>query len=102
VRRFVRPICTAPLMSLSASPATIQSVTITRVNGAHMPSRTGLAPWALGRSSSSLRTEAAVAQGCKSVRAVDSSWPPGVRGGAGASWRWKRHAWRGTTGTGII
>ena len=31
-----------------------------------------------------------------------SSWPPCVRGVAGWSSRWKRHAWRGTTETGTI
>jgi hypothetical protein len=102
VRRFVRRICTAPLTSMSASPATIKFATTTRVNGANMPEQTAPAPWALGRSSSSMRTEAAVVQGSKSARASDSSWPPCVRGVSGSSWLWKRHAWRGTTGTGTI
>ena len=60
--RCVRRICTAPLTSLSASPATSTSVTTRSVNGAHMPERTVPAPWALGRSSSLMRTEAAVGQ----------------------------------------
>jgi hypothetical protein len=102
VSRFVRRLGPAPLTSLSASPATLPSGTIPRVNGATRPWRTVPAPWALGRSSSLMRTWAAVAQGGQSARALDSSWPPCVRGVSGAAWRWKRHAWRGPTGTGII
>ena len=100
MRRFVPRICTALHTSMSASPATITSVTTMRVHGANRPQDVP-AP-CLGRSSSSMRTEAVVAQGCKSARALASSWPPCVRGVSEASWPWKRHAWRGTTGTGTI
>ena len=100
--RCVRRICTAPLTSLSASPATSTSVTTRSVNGAHMPERTVPAPWALGRSSSLMRTEAAVAQGFKSARALDSCWLRCVRGMLGASSPWKRHAWHGRTVPGTL
>ena len=83
--RCVPRICTAPRTSLSASRATIKSVTTRRVNGANMPEQTVPVPWDLDRSSSSMRTEAAVAQDSKSARVLDRSWLPCVRGTSGWS-----------------
>ncbi len=102
MRRFVPRICTAPRTSLSASRATSTSVTTRRVHGANRPEQTVPVPWALDRSSSSMRTEAAVAQDSKSARVLASSWLPCVRGTSGWSSPSKRHAWRGTTVTGTI
>jgi hypothetical protein len=100
VSRAVRPIGPVPLTSLSARPALRKSVATRQANGAHMPERTGLAPWAVGQSSSAMTTEAVGAQDAKRAQAVGRSWPPCVRGVSGVSSRGQRPAWRGTTVTG--
>ena len=102
VSRVVRRLCPVPHTSLSASPAPSTSAPTMHANGATRPERTVPAPWASGRASASLRTEAVGRQGAKSARAWGTAWPPCVRGVSGASSRWQRHAGRGTTGTGTL
>jgi hypothetical protein len=94
-RRAVRPIGTVPRTSRSARPALSKSVPTMPANGAHRPERTGLAPGALGPSSSSLTPEAVVAQDAKSAQAWGSSWPPCGRGVSGVSARWQPASGRG-------
>ena len=100
--RGVRRLCPVLLTFMSASPATLKSVTTMKAHGATMPERTVSVPWASGRLSLSMQPEAVVLQGSKSARALGRSWRPCVRGVSESLWPWKRHAWRGTTGTGTI